>query len=168
MIRVTIWNEHAQEQMGERTFDFQKDWPEESIRHMAERAAEIRKVHEGGAIHDTLKNLAEESAKAAGKTRVLIETTIQAVDRGISIADDTVENMMEVIKGAEAATNKMKQISELLEKDVNNMEIINDSITKVSAVVDDNSATSEETAAVSEQQKAEVETMVSLISHFRI
>ena len=121
-----------------------------------------------GVVADQVKNLAEESAKAAGKTRVLIETTIQAVDRGISIADDTVENMMEVIKGAEAATNKMKQISELLEKDVNNMEIINDSITKVSAVVDDNSATSEETAAVSEQQKAEVETMVSLISHFRI
>ena len=42
MIRVTIWNEHVQEQLGERTFDFQKDWPEESIRHMAERAAEIR------------------------------------------------------------------------------------------------------------------------------
>ena len=60
MIRVTIWNEHVQEQLGERTFDFQKDWPEESIRHMAERAAEIREAHEGGALHDTIKKLAEE------------------------------------------------------------------------------------------------------------
>ena len=60
MIRVTIWNEYIQEQLGDRTFDFQKDWGEEAVRHMADRAKEIRQAHEGGAIHDTLKKLVEE------------------------------------------------------------------------------------------------------------
>ena len=42
------------------------------------------------------------------------------------------------------------------------------SIAEVSAVVDNNSATSEETAAVSEQQKAQVDTMVSIMDSFTI
>ena len=59
MIRVTIWNEFVQEQLGNRKFDFQKSWGEEGIRHMAERAGVITQVH-GGAIHDTLRTLFEE------------------------------------------------------------------------------------------------------------
>ena len=38
----------------------------------------------------------------------------------------------------------------------------------VSTVVDNNSATSEETAAVSEEQKAQVETMVQMMARFKI
>ena len=38
----------------------------------------------------------------------------------------------------------------------------------MAGIVDNNSATSEETAAVSEQQKAQVESMVDMISKFKI
>ena len=48
------------------------------------------------------------------------------------------------------------------------MHNINASIAEVSEVVDNNSATSEETAAVSEQQKAQVDTMVSIMDSFTI
>ena len=61
MIRVTIFNEYVQEQLKDRTFPFQKDWDGEGIRHMKERSFEIAEAHEGGAIHDTLKKLAEEA-----------------------------------------------------------------------------------------------------------
>ena len=115
-----------------------------------------------------LKNLSEESAKAAGETRVLIETTIQTVEKGISIADETVANMTEVMESAKAATEKMGQIAEMLDRDVDHVHNISTTISQVSAVVDNNSATSEETAAVSEQQKAQVETMVSLMDKFNI
>ena len=60
MIRVTIFNEHIQEQLNRRTFPFQESWGEEGIRHMRERADEIAAAHEGKAIHDTLKNLLSE------------------------------------------------------------------------------------------------------------
>ena len=45
---------------------------------------------------------------------------------------------------------------------------MNDKISEVSSVVDNNSATSQETAAVSEEQKAQVEIMVSLMDKFVI
>ncbi|MBQ6845411.1 MAG: methyl-accepting chemotaxis protein [Agathobacter sp.] len=119
-------------------------------------------------VADQVKKLAEESAAAAGRSNVLIETTIATVEKGIAIADETVANMNEVVVNAKAATDKMIQISEKLHNDVENMHNVNASIADVSAVVDNNSATSEETAAVSEEQKAQVDTMVSIMESFSI
>ena len=119
-------------------------------------------------VAEQVKNLAEESARASGRTTELIETTIEAVDRGISIADETVANMAEVMQGAMEATQKMGLIADMLNKEVSNIHEINNTINRVSEVVDNNSATSQETAAVSEEQKAQVETMASLVDYFRI
>lgn len=119
-------------------------------------------------VADQVKKLAEESAAAAGRTNVLIETTIATVEKGIAIADGTVEKMNEVVVNSKIATEKMAQISEKLRSDVNNMHDINASIADVSSVVDNNSATSQETAAVSEEQKAQVDTMVSIMESFSI
>lgn len=115
-----------------------------------------------------VKSLAEESAKASGRTTALIETTIQAVEKGIAIADETAANMDEVMQGAMAATQKMSQIADMLNGEVSNIHEINNTIQRVSEVVDSNSATSEETAAVSEEQKAQVETMASMVDYFKI
>ena len=119
-------------------------------------------------VADQVKKLAEESAAAAGRSNELIETTIATVEKGIAIADETVECMNLVVVNAKAATDKMSQISEKLSQDVENMHNVNSSISDVSAVVDNNSATSEETAAVSEEQKAQVDTMVSIMESFTI
>ncbi len=62
----------------------------------------------------------------------------------------------------------MGQMSELLTNDVNNMNHINENIIRVADIVDNNSAASEETAAVSEEQKAQVESMVNLMNQFKI
>lgn len=119
-------------------------------------------------VADQVKKLAEESAKAAGKTTKLIETAVAAVDSGIAIADDTAANMEEVIEYASVATEKMGQIAGMLQGDVTHMREVQSSLQQVSAIVDNNSATSQETAAVSEEQKAQVETMVQLMEKFMI
>lgn len=119
-------------------------------------------------VAEQVKNLAEESTKAAGQTTKLIETTIAAVDKGIAIADLAAQNMNEVMLGAKDSTDKMMEIAETLKKEAGIMQRIDESVSKVSAIVDNNSATSEETAAVSEQQSAQVATMVQLMEQFRI
>ena len=45
---------------------------------------------------------------------------------------------------------------------------IDENVSKVAEIVDNNSATSEETAAVSQEQTAQVATMVQLLSQFKI
>ncbi len=119
-------------------------------------------------VANQVKNLADESAKAAGETNKLIERTVLAVEKGITIADETAESMDEVMRGAREATEKMEHTSRILENDVQNMQRINENIIRVSEIVDNNSATSQETAAVSEEQKAQVESMVGLVEKFNI
>lgn len=118
-------------------------------------------------VAEQVKNLAEESAKAAGRTRTLIETTVAAVDKGIQIADETSENMSVVLTGAQEATQKMGAIATILQEEAQKMEEVNGTISVVSEVVDNNSATSEETAAVSEELKAQVESMVDMVNRFK-
>ena len=76
--------------------------------------------------------------------------------------------MTEVMGGAMEATEKMGQIAKMLDEEAANMQEINETVASVSTVVDNNSATSEETAAVSEEQRAQVETMVQMMARFKI
>lgn len=115
-----------------------------------------------------VKELADQSAKAAGETDKLIERTILAVEKGIAIADETAKSMDEVMQGAKEATEKMEMTSHILSDDVESMHQINENIRRVSEIVDNNSAASEETAAVSQEQKAQVESMVNLMDKFNI
>ena len=119
-------------------------------------------------VAEQVKKLAEESSAASGRTTELIEATILAVEKGIAIADRTTASMSEVMQGAKEATQKMGQIADMLHEEVGNMREVNETIAVVTEVVDNNSATSEETAAVSEEQKAQVETMVQLIEFFEV
>lgn len=119
-------------------------------------------------VAEQVKKLAEESASAAGKTTQLIEKTVEAVEKGITIADETADNMGMVIEGVKASTDKMEEITAMLTEDVDRMNSIRTGINEVSSVVDNNSATSEETAAVSQEQKSQVERMVQMMKKFEI
>lgn len=70
--------------------------------------------------------------------------------------------------GAEETTGRINGIVDKLKLEVESIAHINDSIGVVAGIVDNNSATSEETAAVSEQQKAQVESMVDLMNRFKV
>ncbi len=119
-------------------------------------------------VAEQVKNLAEESARSAGETTRLIEMTVSAVERGIGIADETAENMGQVMEGAKLATEKMSQISDVLELNVQYMKKIDEDLGHISEAVDNNAATSEETAAISEEQSGQVELMVGLMDKFVI
>lgn len=117
-------------------------------------------------VAEQVKKLAEESGAAAGETTHLIETTVSAVNKGIRIAGVTAENMTEVMAGAKTATEKMAHVANILRNDMEEMNRVDSNITKVAEIVDNNSATSQETAAVSEEQSAQVTTMVQMMNRF--
>lgn len=119
-------------------------------------------------VAEQVKNLAEQSTKAAGETTKLIQSTIDAVNEGIAIADETEANLNEVMEGAKVSTDKMIQMAEALQMEAESVRKIDESISGVAQIVDNNSASSEETAAVSEEQSAQVQTMVQLMEQFEI
>lgn len=119
-------------------------------------------------VAEQVKKLAEASQNAVGQTSELIARTVQSVEIGVKVSHEAASNMEEVQMGAEETTGRINGIVEKLQKEVESIAHINESIGVVAGIVDNNSATSEETAAVSEQQKAQVESMVELMSKFKV
>lgn len=119
-------------------------------------------------VAEQVKNLAEQSTQAAGETTRLIQNTIHAVEKGMVIADETEASMTEVMEGAKGATEKMIQMADGLSKEVESVRQIDENIAHVSEIVDSNSAASEETAAISEEQSAQIQTMVQMVEQFEI
>lgn len=119
-------------------------------------------------VAEQVKKLAEASQNAVGQTSELIKRTVESVEVGTRISREAAANMEEVQMGAEETTGRINSIVDKLKLEVESIAHINDSIGVVAGIVDNNSATSEETAAVSEQQKAQVESMVDMISKFKV
>ncbi len=119
-------------------------------------------------VAEQVKNLAEQSTQAAGETTRLIQNTIHAVEKGMVIADETEASMTEVMEGAKGATEKMIQMADGLSKEVESVRQIDENIAHVAEIVDSNSATSEETAAISEEQSAQIQTMIQMVEQFEI
>ena len=119
-------------------------------------------------VAEQVKNLAEQSTKAAGETTLLIQSTIDAVAKGIQISDEAVANMNEVMESAKESTQKMSEMADAMRNESESMHAINENIQSVAEIVDNNSAASEETAAVSQEQTAQVQTMVQMMDQFNI
>ena len=119
-------------------------------------------------VAEQVKKLAEESAQAVGKTTQLMETTILAVHNGTEIADEAAASMEDVMLGSTEVGERIQKIVEKLENEETSIGQINDNISEIAGIVDNNSATSEETAAVSEEQKSQAEAMVELVGRFVI
>ena len=63
---------------------------------------------------------------------------------------------------------RIRRIVEQFAEEENSIGRINDNIAEIAGIVDNNSAISEETAAISEEQKSQAEAMVELIGRFKI
>ena len=119
-------------------------------------------------LTEQVKILADQSTEAAGETTKLIESTIDAVNKGIAIAEESEASMDQVMEEAEVSTKRMVDMAQALQAEVSSVQQIDENIAHVAGIVDNNSASSQETAAVSEEQSAQVHTMLQLMHQFQI
>ena len=119
-------------------------------------------------VAEQIKNLSEGSAEACERTLEMIMGAVQSVNKCVEIADVTSVNMEEVMEGAKVATEQMSAIADGLVLEEAKMRNINVLVDEIAQVVDNNSATSEETAAISEVQASKAQTMVQLMHRFKI
>lgn len=98
----------------------------------------------------------------------LIQEVNSEIEKGIFITEEASANMEDVLVGAEETTNRIDNIVKNLQAEMQSIEQIQDSIAVVAGVVDNNSAISQETAAISEEQKSQAESLVQLLNKFHI
>lgn len=112
--------------------------------------------------------LADQSAKAAKESAVLIETSVRAVKKGMTIADETATQLEEVADSSKVITEEVTDIADTLEQQTAEIKQINEGIEQINDVVQTNSATSQECAAASEQMSSEAENLREMIRRFKV
>lgn len=112
--------------------------------------------------------LADQSAKAAKESAVLIETSVRAVKKGMTIADETATQLEEVADSSKVITEEVTDIADTLEQQTAEIKQINEGIEQINDVVQTNSATSQECAAASQQMSSEAENLREMIRRFKV
>lgn len=119
-------------------------------------------------VADQIRKLAEQSAESAVDTRKLIEASIQEVDNGGVITNDTAEYLNTVIAGLDDILAVVGEVRSASDKQATAMKEIEQGVEQISQVVESNSAAAEETSATSEELSAQSESLNSLINHFTL
>lgn len=119
-------------------------------------------------VADEVRNLSQKSAEAAKNTTALIESSIQAVEKGTAIVNKTSEGFSIVAQKAAESSVLVEEIASKAQQQAAAISQIKIGIEQVSSVVQMNSATSEESAAASEELSSQADVLKNLVSQFKL
>jgi methyl-accepting chemotaxis protein len=119
-------------------------------------------------VAEEVRTLAARSAEAAKETTGLIEGSIDKVEAGTKIADQTEASLKEILHEIEQVTDLVGSIARASNDQASEIAQINQGIEQVSTVVQTNSATAEESAAASEELSGQAEMLKQMVDAFKI
>ncbi|EHQ90806.1 methyl-accepting chemotaxis protein [Desulfosporosinus youngiae] len=119
-------------------------------------------------VAEEVRNLAARSANAAKETTALIEGSINKVEGGTKIANDTAAALNQIVEDVSKTTNLVGEIATASNEQALGINQVNQGILQVSDVVQTNSATSEESAAASEELSSQAELLREQVSRFKL
>lgn len=119
-------------------------------------------------VADEVRNLASKSAEASKNTASLIEATVQAVQEGTGIANETASSMGRIVLASEQAAKLVHEISKASQEQAASIAQVTLGIDQISGVVQTNSATSEQSAAASKELSGQAQLLKGLVSRFEI
>ena len=119
-------------------------------------------------VADEVRTLAAKSAESAKQTGDLINATIDAVNKGTLIAQRTADTMKEVIELSNRTNEYISGISVASELQADSIRQIKTGIDQISTVVQQNSATAEETAASCVDLNNDAQVLLDQISKLKV
>ena len=119
-------------------------------------------------VADEVRNLANKSTEASENIAVLIENSLQAIENGTQIADDTAQSLIQTVNDVNEMAGIIEQISKASSDQADSIAQLTVGIDQISNVVQTNSATAEESAAASEELSSQSQLMKSLVGRFQL
>ena len=119
-------------------------------------------------VADEVRTLATKAAESAQQTGTLINATIAAVEKGTVIAKGTADTMKEVIDLSYKTNDYLGGISEASVQQAEAIKSIEQGIEDISSVVQQNSATAEESAAACAELNNDSKMLQNQIAKFKV
>ncbi|MCR5403377.1 MAG: methyl-accepting chemotaxis protein [Butyrivibrio sp.] len=119
-------------------------------------------------VADQIGKLADQSSEAAKNTHQLIADTMDEINNGNSVVAETTEALDEMHHSVEEITEMIIETGDLASQQAQSMEEIDKGIEMISNVVQSNSATAQESSAVSIELSEQSESLNRLIGQFTI
>ncbi len=119
-------------------------------------------------VADQIRELADQSAKAAVDTRELIEASIKEVSEGNRAADHASNAIESVVQGIKQIADFSKSLKVIMEDHAESMRQAEIGVNQISGVVESNAATAEEASATSEELSAQATMLDELVGQFEL
>lgn len=119
-------------------------------------------------VAEEVRNLAGKSAQAAKETAELIEGSVKKVEAGTKIANETADVLGKIVDSAQKSASIVNEIADASNEQATSIAQIDQGVMQVSTVVQTNSATSEESAASSEELTGQANMLMEMVSKFKL
>ena len=119
-------------------------------------------------VASEVRNLAQRSASAAKEIKTLIDDSVSQVDEGSRLVSQAGTTMSEIVVSVKRVTDIMGEISTASHEQENGIEQINQAVSEMDAVTQQNAALVEEAAAAAQSLKEQSARLAETVSVFNL
>ncbi len=118
-------------------------------------------------VASEVRNLAGRSATAAKEIKDLINDSSQKVEEGSELVNRSGESLSDIVDAVRSVTNIVGEIAAASREQASGIDEVNNSVTQMDELTQQNAALVEEISAASESLKGQAEGMQNMIGFFR-
>lgn len=119
-------------------------------------------------VANEIRELATQCAESVNQTTALIGHSLDAVQNGVAIADDTAESLMEVVEGAKEISASVDKIISASQNQKQILLELTTSVDLIEHVVQDNISAAQESVSTSEELSQQSQQLHELVKQFHL